>query len=604
MSFSHDTIERVKDAADIVEVVSAHTDLRRAGERYTGLCPFHEERSPSFSVDAREKLYYCFGCQAGGDVFRFVEEKEGLAFPEAVEALAERYGVEAKREREDPEAEARRARRERLSELLDRTGAFYVTSLWESDEAAKARAYLLERGLGEEALREFGVGYAPSAWDTVLKRGQMAGFSVDEMAAAGLVQRSQKGERSFYDCFRARIMFPIRDPKGRMQGFGGRASRSDQMPKYKNSPEGELFRKSTLLYAIDLARPAIAKSGRAVVVEGYTDVIAAHQAGVKETVAVMGTAITPEQVQRLSAHSEEVVLALDADSAGRKAMLRAQRVAKDKRVRLRVAAMTAGEDPADMLTGEGAEEAAVRFRGLIDEAVDLPVFHVRTMLDEADTATPNGRDRALDEALPVIAAMGDSITRDELLREVAERLSADPGLVGRRLEEVKAGKGPRNARAPAPPAGSPMPAGNGEDAKRPVRMLSAWERRERTLLAMCVDKPELGKRYLEQLTADHLSSEVTERARAWIAAHPDAPADALPREDEALGTAVREIVMRAGVEPTSEESMRGNFLLLDQGLVERKIDAAKQSGEAPPVELLRRRNELAEQIAGRNVATA
>src|SRR3954471_24768747 len=176
--FTTETVERVKDAADVVEIVSSYTDLRRSGERYTGLCPFHEERTPSFSVDAREKLYYCFGCEAGGDVFRFVQEKEGLGFPEAVEALADRYGVEVEREAEDPRAEEARKRRARLSELLERTAQFYATYLWDSKEAAKAREYLESRGLGEEVLRDFGVGYGPSAWDQVLKRGQSAGFGV------------------------------------------------------------------------------------------------------------------------------------------------------------------------------------------------------------------------------------------------------------------------------------------------------------------------------------------------------------------------------------------------------------------------------------------
>ena len=185
--FSQESIERVKDAADIVEVVSAYTELRRSGQRFVGLCPFHDERTPSFSVNAGEKVYHCFGCGVGGDVITFVEEKEGLAFADAVEALADRYGVEVEREQEDPQAEAARKRRGRLVELLDRTAAFYAAYLWESDEAAKSREYLLGRGLAEESLREFGVGVAPNRWESVYLRGQQAGFSVEELMAAGLV---------------------------------------------------------------------------------------------------------------------------------------------------------------------------------------------------------------------------------------------------------------------------------------------------------------------------------------------------------------------------------------------------------------------------------
>ena len=293
-------------------------------------------------------------------------------------------------------------------------------------------------------LREFGVGYAPGAWDTVLVRGQRAGYSVEEIEAAGLVRRGQKS-RGHYDQFRSRIMFPIRDARGRVVGFGGRALTADQKPKYVNSPEGELYRKRRTLYGIDRARSAIAKAGRAVVVEGYTDVLACHQAGIAEAVAVMGTAITPEQVKLLSGYTEQAVLALDADRAGREAMLRAQGVASGRRLRLGVVRMPDGKDPADLL-GEGGGPAAARFREAIERAEDLPVFHVRTLLDDADLGSPAGRDRALDEVVGVIAAMPDSITREELKREVADRLDADPALVERR---VAAGKGRRAAPAGA-----------------------------------------------------------------------------------------------------------------------------------------------------------
>ena len=225
--FTHDSVERVKEATDVVEVISAYTDLRRSGARFTGLCPFHDERTPSFSVDPQEKLYHCFGCGVGGDVIRFVEEKEGLSFADAVESLADRYGVELEREQEDPRAEEQRRKRARLSELLERTAGFYAAFLREAPQAARARDYLAERGLGDEVLAEFGVGCAPGTWDTVLVRGQKAGYSVAEIEAAGLILKSQKG-RGHYDRFRSRIVFPIRDARGRVQGFGARALLPDQ----------------------------------------------------------------------------------------------------------------------------------------------------------------------------------------------------------------------------------------------------------------------------------------------------------------------------------------------------------------------------------------
>ncbi len=581
---SAESLERVKQTADIVEVISAHTDLRRQGVRWVGLCPFHEERTPSFSVDGQEKLYHCFGCGVGGDVIKFVEEKDGLGFAEAVELLADRYGVELEREQEDPRAEARRQQRRRLEQLLDRTAAFYGSYLWESKEAGKAREYLAERGLAEETLRDFGVGYAPSAWDKILVRGQQAGFSVAELRGVGLVQRGRGGGE--YDRFRSRIMFPIRDRRGRTLGFGGRAMRSDQGAKYVNTAETDFFHKSQLLYGVDKAKAAIAKATRAVVVEGYTDVLALHQAGVEETVAVMGTAITGEQVAALSGMVEEVVLALDADSAGREAMLRAQRVAAGRKMRLRVAAMPAGEDPAEMVVEQGGAE---RFRGLVEAAVELNAFQVGLVLDGTDVASPTERDRALGEVAPILAAMGETASRDDLIRQVAERFDLEPAMVMGRVVAARPVSG-GSEQGPVPGGGAtPAP-------PRRAAELTSRERRERSLLAMCIALPEEGREYLQRLTDAHLSPTGL-RAATWLREHPGDPASNLPDDDELTGL-VTELVMLSRDQPSSRESMELNFLLLDQRRLEDEIAAA---GERDDYErraaLSRERASLVERIA-------
>ena len=580
---SGESLERVKGAVDIVEVISAHTDLRRQGSRWVGLCPFHEERTPSFSVDAQEKLYHCFGCGVGGDAIKFVEEKEGLGFAEAVELLADRYGVELVRDKEDPRAEARRQQRRRLGELLDRVAVFHAAYLWDSEEAAKAREYLAERGLGEETLRAFGVGYAPSAWDTVLLRGQRAGFSVEEMRGVGLAQRGKSGGE--YDRFRSRIMFPIRDRRGRTLGFGGRAMRSDQGAKYVNTAETEFFHKSEMLYGIDLAKAAIAKAGRAVVVEGYTDVLALHQAGIEEAVGVMGTAITEEQVAALSGMVDEVVLALDADAAGQEAMLRAQRVAAGRRMRLRVAAMPAGEDPAEMMAAEGGAE---RFRGLLDGAVELTAFQVGLVLDRTDAGSPAERDRALAEVAPILAGLGESASRDDLVRRVAERLDLEPAMVMGRVTAARPLSGGTD-RASAERQTAPVP--------RRAAELTSRERRERALLAMCIALPDEGSEYLVKLTDGHLSP-LGARAAAWLRQHPEDPASNLPREDAELSGLIAELVIVAHEEPASPEAMELNFLLLEQRRLEAEIAAA---GERDDYErraaLSRERAALVERIA-------
>ena len=564
---SNESLERVKGAVDIVEVISAHTDLRRQGARYVGLCPFHEERTPSFSVEPTEKLYHCFGCGVGGDVIKFVEEKEGLGFAEAVEMLADRYGVELEREQEDPRAEAKRQRRRRLEQLLERAAAFYSNYLWESGEAGKARDYLAQRGLQEEVLRAFGVGFAPSAWDKLLVRGQQAGFSVEELRAVGLAQRGRSGGE--YDRFRERIMFPIRDRRGRVLGFGGRAMRSDQCAKYVNTAETDFFHKSQILYGVDGAKAAIAKAGRAVVVEGYTDVLALHQAGIEEAVGVMGTAITPDQVGALSGMVEEVVLALDADSAGQEAMLRAQRVAAGRRMRLRVAAMPAGEDPAEMMAADGGAE---RFREILERAEELTGFQVRLVLDRTDTASPTERDRALAEVAPILAGMGETVSRDELIRKVAEKLDLEPAMVMGRVVAATPATGGRQ---------DPGPESRGPAQAQPVRRtaeLTSRERRERALLAMCIALPNEGKEYLSRLTEAHLSPTGL-RAASWLREHPQDPASNLPHEDGELAGLIAELVIMSREEPASHEAMELNFLLLDQRRLEDEIAAAGERGD-------------------------
>src|ERR671936_2148115 len=310
----------------MVDLVGSRVELRRAGvNRFEGLCPFHDERTPSFGINPAEKLFYCFGCGDGGDAFTFVQGTEGVDLEGALEQLADRYGVELEGVEADPAAAERRRDRERLLELLERTAAFYVRYLWDSSEAAGARSYLADRGLEEGALREFRVGYAPSAWDKVLVASRRAGFSDRELVAAGLASRSREGRT--YDRFRRRIMFPLCDSRGRVLGFGARAMGADQKPKYLNSSDNAVYHKGRHLFGADIARASAAKAGTVVVAEGYTDVIAMHQAGLKHTVGLMGTALTDEQVGELARLAPTVLLALDADAAGHEAMLRGARVA-------------------------------------------------------------------------------------------------------------------------------------------------------------------------------------------------------------------------------------------------------------------------------------
>src|SRR5438128_1658859 len=426
--YTNESRERVREAVDFIELVSARTELRRAGPaRYEGLCPFHEERTPSFGIDPQQKVYHCFGCQASGDVFTFVQETEGVDFKGALELLAERYGVELELEQEDPRQAERRRRRERLLELLARTTAYYQRYLWESREAARAREYLAGRGLGEEVLREFRVGYAPSAWDRVLLASRSGGFSVEELYATGLAQRSRQTGGP-YDRFRSRIVFPLADVRGRVLGFGARAMREDQRPKYLNTADNDLYHKGLHLYGGDLARPHAAREGHVIVCEGYTDTIALHQAGMRNAVGLMGTALTAEQVAELARMASVVMLALDADSAGQEAMLRASALAAKRKLELRVVALPPGEDPADVIARGGADAMS----RAIEQSVAFVRFRVERALADGDLASPEGRDRIIEQLRPVFATLGVSAMRMELTRVVSERLAL-PESVAERL---------------------------------------------------------------------------------------------------------------------------------------------------------------------------
>jgi DNA primase len=544
-----ESIERVRAAADIVEIVSGHTELRRRGNRWLGLCPFHDERTPSFSVDPVEKFYYCFGCQAGGDIFTFMEEKEGLDFRDAVEQLADRYGVELQFEAGGRDDERRRAR-ERLLELLSKTATFYSRYLWDSGEAEGARKYLESRGLGREVLEQFGVGYAPSAWDRILTSALKAGFTEQELQATGLSQKGRQG--GIYDRFRARIMFPLRDARGRVLGFGARATRDNQQPKYVNSSEGPVYRKGRQLFGIDLARSHIAKQGKALVVEGYTDVLALHQAGFPNAVAAMGTALTEDQLAELARLAPEVLLAFDADRSGQEAMLRAQSAAAGRGVVLKVVRLPDDKDPCDLLAEAGPDS----FKTRVGDAIPFLEFQVKSALGGADMRSAADKDRVVAQLAPVFASVQPSAERDEQIRHVADRLDLSEHLLAPLLARPREGAPARSTRLSERGAATPM------------------ERFERVFLAMCVSSGERGRAQLARLEDAHLSSAVLRRARTWILEHFESPTAGLGPHDPELMHTVGEIVVRASSQPASEHALEENFLGLERRRLEREIKNA------------------------------
>jgi DNA primase len=556
--YTADSRDRVRDAVDMLALVSPRSELRRAGvNSYFGLCPFHDERTGSFHVLPDDKRYHCFGCQASGDAFDFAMETEGLDFVGALEMLADRFGVKLETEDEDPAAASRRQRRERLHELLGRATTYYARYLWEAKEAAGARAYLIGRGLTEETLRQFRVGYAPSAWDRILLASRRAGFSDEELLAVGLALRSQSRPGSIYDRFRERIIFPLADQRGRVLGFGARAMRENQRPKYLNTAENELYHKGNQLFGIDLARAPAARAGRVLLVEGYTDVLALHQAGLHNAVGIMGTALTEEQLGELERIAHVLELCLDADGAGQDAMLRAARLASGRNLELRVVVLPEGADPAELVQRDGVEAVRERVAG----SVPFVVFQVQRILGRADTASAEGRDRAFAELQPVLAQVPQSSLRDELVQRVAGRLE----LPERRLESLLAGGAAAGVPAPA--------AGNGDAPTA----LDQGIRTERTFLVLCLAVPDAGTAALAAIDPDeHLTSAALRQAARHLAAHDlESPLAGLSDDDE-LKPVIEDLDERAQRYPEpNRDRLEHARLVLDLARLDRAIRRAR-----------------------------
>jgi DNA primase len=580
--YTDDSRDRVRDAVDMVDLVGTRVELRRAGvNRFEGLCPFHDERTPSFGINPAEKLFYCFGCGEGGDAFKFVQLTEGLDFKSAMEQLADRYGVKLEMVEEDPQAAERRRARERLLELLERTAAFYVRYLWDSAEAAGARAYLAERGLDEGTLREFRVGYAPSAWDKVLVASRRTGFTDRELVAAGLAQRA-KGEGRTYDRFRRRVMFPLCDSRGRVLGFGARAMGADQKPKYLNSSDNAVYHKGQHLFGADIARAPAAKSSTVIVAEGYTDVIAMHQAGLRNTVGLMGTALTEEQVGELARMAPTVLLALDADAAGQEAMLRGARVAARRNLALRVVPLPPGSDPADLVAAEGPRAMSDR----VEASVPFVRFRVERALDAGDLTRAEGKDAVLATLRPMFAQIPPSAMRDELIGVIADRMNLAPSVIAERLAEAGA----------APPAEPARPAnGGGRRRAALAAELDPTGRAEHSFLAQCLAAPAAGREALAGLDLETaFTSDLARRAARHVRDRLAGDTE-IPAGDEELATLVAELVVRSGEMRSSEAAMRAEHLRLQFLALERQINAARAAG-SPTEQLSVRRQELRREL--------
>jgi DNA primase len=545
---SEQSLEAVKAAVDMADLVGGRVKgLRKRGSRFEAQCPFHDDRSPSLSVDPVDKLYYCFGCQARGDAIRFVQETENLDFVGAVEWLADRYGVEIVYDETSPQAERRRDEQRRLLALLEDAAGFYSRFLWESAEAEPARAYLAERGLTEATARDFRLGFSPTAWDRVCAAARAKGFAPAELERAGL---SGRGRRGPVDRFRGRLMFPLADARGRVRGFGARQMPGGEPPKYLNSPEGTLFRKSEVVYALDRARTTIAAHGRAIVVEGYTDVLALHQVGLTESVASMGTALTEQQVRELGrlCGTGSLYLAFDADAAGQEAALRGMQLAQATGMQVRIVQLPEGRDPADVAVADPDA-----FRAALEAAGGVLAFRIARILTAGGS-----RDQRYQQAAAVLREAPASVERAEAVRLVADRLSLPEHLEAALMRPAHA------------PPGAPAAA---------ARRLpdSPWERDERLFLGMCLALPERGRILLGELDVAHFADashwEAATHIRRMLAGEDSS------EESARWAPLIGELKARAAREATSEWALEELYWKLHLYRAEDGLKAMRENAD-------------------------
>jgi len=453
-------VQQIARSVDFARIVGRYCELTRHGNNYRGLCPFHKEKTPSFSVDPERGLYYCFGCKEGGNVFTFLEKMEGMTFPEALRSLAAEAGVDLSQYVDS--GGPSRSELTCLREINELATTFYEKCLQKAKGSSAVRDYLAERQISPESAERWRLGYAPDGWDHFLKCAVARKYDPELVVKAGLAlpRRETPGH---YDRFRNRLMFPIADARGRTIGFGARAVKPGDEPKYLNSPETPLFSKGRCFFGLSNAKEAIRSSGAAAVLEGYTDVIMAHQHGIAEAVAVLGTALTVDHGRVLSRLCDRVILVFDGDEAGRKSALRSIEVLLNEDIEIRAVALPAGQDPCECILAEGGEA----FRQRLRESQGFFEFRLDAARRDHDTSTIEGATAAFRELAQMALAVRDEARRDIIIRRLAHELGVRETYA---RSYVQRNTGPRR-RQHAPGETAPTPARLSADRTLPAELL-------------------------------------------------------------------------------------------------------------------------------------
>lgn len=466
--------EQVRNAADIVEVVSSYMTLKKKGARFWGCCPFHGEKTPSFTVTPSRNMFHCFGCNEGGDVFSFVMKIENCSFFEAVKLLAGRYGIDVPEREKTPAEIAREKKTAEIMATNDMASKYFAACLTKTKYGKQAYEYLLGRGITLEIIQQFSLGYALDRFDGLLVSLNKRGFGRDRLLEAGLVKSNERG---FYDTFRNRVMIPIKNPRGKIVGFGGRSLSKDVAAKYLNTGETAWFNKKNLLFGMDVAKDAIRSSHRAIVVEGYMDAISLHAAGFRNVVASMGTAFTAEQASLLKKVAEEVIFCYDSDLAGRNNSVRAVTVALQNGLKkVRVAGVPEGKDPDEFVRKNGPEA----FAQVLEQAQNGLDYQIDWTINQNNVTNLAGKVEAVSNILPFLLECQTEIEVAEYIRKLAERLTIGESLI---LDEYrKLSKKQQGSKNSSPVAAKPRVS---------VEVNTPRQQAERMLLAVLIENPEL-----------------------------------------------------------------------------------------------------------------
>ena len=424
-------VERVSEQTDILRIVQGYVPLKRRGNRYWGCCPFHQEKTASFSVLPDKGFFYCFGCHAGGNAFKFISLIENISYFDAIKLQAEKLGIPLPERKRSPQEVARDREIQDLRKVNELARDFFHNCLTMTRMGERGKAYFAGRGIRQETIEEFQLGYAPPAWDKLSTAFLKRGIKQEFLLASGLCAERKQGG-GLYDRFRGRVIIPIADERGRVVGFGGRVL-DDSTPKYLNTPETVLFNKRKLLFGLDRSHRAIQQEGRAIVVEGYMDAISVFDAGVHNVVASLGTAFTPEHAKKLLHYAPEICFCYDSDEAGQKATIRALSIVRDTGARVRVIVVPDGKDPDEFIRKHGADA----FRALVEKALPLVEYRLRYVLSHTNYDTLDGKVKALHEMMPVLAGIREAAVRSEYERRLAQTLMLDEGIVRSELHHYR-----------------------------------------------------------------------------------------------------------------------------------------------------------------------